>query len=86
MLEAGAEVKVAGISETNDRIHADRILSAGLAMRHLASRRRMALEISAKLMAYSARRERLLLSGARARDGRANVSDARIGGRLEENV
>jgi hypothetical protein len=86
MLEAGAEVKIAGISETNDRIPADRILPAGLAIRHRASRRRMAPEISAKRMAYSARRKRLLLSGARAREDRANFGDTRTGGRLEEDV
>jgi len=46
----------------------------------------MALEIPAERMAYTARRECLLLSGPAARDGRANFGDARIGGRLEENA
>jgi hypothetical protein len=46
----------------------------------------MALEISAERMAYTARRECLLLSDPGARDGRANIGDARISGRLDENV
>ena len=46
----------------------------------------MASEISAKRVAYPARRECLLLSDAGAGDGRANFGDARTGGRLEENV
>ena len=55
-------------------------------MRNRASRGHMALEISAERVAYTARRERLLLSNPGARDGGANFGDARIGGRLEENV
>src|ERR1700730_17853386 len=86
MLEAGAEVKVARISETNDRVAADRILPTGFAMRHRADRRHMAPEISAERMAYTARRKCLLLSDAGARDDRANFGDARTGRRLEENV
>ena len=86
MLEAGAEVKVARVSETNDRVAADRILRTGFAMRHRAGRRHMAPEISAEPMAYAARRECLLLSDAGARDGRANFGDARTSGGLEEDV
>jgi hypothetical protein len=86
MLEARAEVKVARISETNDRVAADRILPTGFAMRHRAGRRHMAPEISGERVAYTARRECLLLSDAGARDGRANFGDARTGRRLEENV
>jgi hypothetical protein len=86
MLEAGAEVKVARISETNDRVVADRILPTGFAIRNRADRRHMAPEIFTERMTYTARREYLLLSDAGARDGRANFGDARTGGRLEENV
>jgi hypothetical protein len=86
VLEAGAEVKVARVPETNDRVAADRILSTGFAMRHRAGRRHMAPKISAQRMAYTARRECLLLSDAGARDGRANFGDTGTGGRLEENV
>ena len=77
---------MAGISETNDRVAADRILPTGFAIRNRADRRHMAPELSAERMAYTARREYLLLSDAGARDGRANFGDARTGGRLEENV
>jgi hypothetical protein len=51
-----------------------------------AGRRHMAPEISAERMAYTARRQCLLLSDAGARDDRANFGDARTGRRLEENV
>jgi hypothetical protein len=54
MLEAGAQVKVARVSETNDRVVADRILRTGFAMRYRAGQRHMAPEISAEPMAYAA--------------------------------
>ena len=46
----------------------------------------MAPEISAERVAYTARRECLLLSDAGTKDDRANSSDSRTGRRLEENV
>ena len=51
MLEAGAEVEVARVFETNDRVAADRILCPGGAMWHRAGRGRMEPEISAESMA-----------------------------------
>src|SRR5260370_32196681 len=57
MLEAGAEVKAARIPETNHRGAANRVLRAGFAMRHRASRRHLAPEISAEPLGYSARSE-----------------------------
>src|SRR5260370_15944885 len=86
MLEAGAEVKAARIPETNDRVAANRVLLAGFAMRYRAGRRHLVPEISAESLAYSARRECLLLSDAGTGDDRANFSDPGVGGGVEENV
>ena len=86
MLEAGAEVEVARVSETNHRVAADRILRPGGAMRHRSGRGRLEPEIPAEFMADGARSECLLLSEARAGDGRENSPDARSRGRMEENV
>ena len=86
MLEAGAEVKAARIPETNDRVAANRVLSAGFAMRYHAGRRHLVPEISAESMADRAGSQCLLSSEAGAGDGRANSPDARSSGRMEKNV
>jgi len=86
MLEARAKVEVAGVFETNDRVAADRILCSGGAMWHCAAWGRMVPEIPAESMADGAGSQCLLLSEAGTGDGRTNSPDARISGRMEENV
>jgi hypothetical protein len=86
MLEAGAEVEIARVSETNHRVAADRILCPGGSMWHRAGRGWLEPEIPTESMAYGAGSERLLLSEAGAGNGRANSPDARNRGRMEENV